>query len=654
MTTDTGTLQGEHLESGQVSVPLRRSAEMPRPPAWLREFETAVVTNPQIMIYGNVRDHYLIPFGDGSWRFLGIRDAVSWALGRLGYPVTVTVDVVDGVGCLPGGEEAAKAATQILPSDVKLGAACTLRSLGAILTTAVHQGDPQRPVTARDRQPSAPAIGAVLVDYAARLIRGLPQLDGEEHVLFATAEKLSHTARPVLWPDGTRRYNPVIWIVNHERELPSWFIAGNDGVRRIAVPMPELDDRLTAARVLAPGLIPPGAPADEREAEISRFAEHTHGLTLRSMTEIVRLSRSGQPDVKGIEDAARSYRVGILDNPWGKPALRRRLAGATEALSRRVRGQEQAIQHSVDIIVRSVMGLSGAQAGNTSSRPRGVMFFAGPTGVGKTELAKALAELIFGDERACIRFDMSEFAAAHAAERLVGSPPGYLGHDAGGELTNAVRERPFSLILFDEIEKADRSILDKFLQILDDGRLTDGSGSTVYFSEAVIVFTSNLGMKVQNADGVIVDNVGPELDRSELARRLTTAVRDHFTSTLNRPELLNRIGDNIVVFNFISSSAAAEIFDSQLARVCERVERQDHVRLEVPDAIRDRLRAEATADLGFGGRGIGSFLETAFVNPLARALFEQTETGHDLASVQLVTRVDQVDGVWRLQLESAR
>jgi ATP-dependent Clp protease ATP-binding subunit ClpA len=279
------------------------------------------------------------------------------------------------------------------------------------------------------------------------------------------------------------------------------------------------------------------------------------------------------------------------------------------------------------------------------------MFFAGPTGVGKTELAKSLSELIFGDESACIRFDMSEFSAAHAAERLVGAPPGYLGYDAGGELTNAVRERPFSLILFDEIEKADPSILDKFLQILDDGRLTDGSGSTVYFSEAVIVFTSNLGMTTTDERGVRVENVTRDLDRAELERRLTNTIREHFSTTLNRPELLNRIGDNIVVFNFIAKEVACRIFDLQLRRVCERVERQHHVTVTVADDLADRLRREATADLHFGGRGIGSFLETAFVNPLARALFEESQRESALAPHQLVTHLDRVAGTWRLSLE---
>ena len=606
-------------------------------PAWLREVETAVVTNSQILIYGNVRDRYLIPDGAGGWRFHDIHESLWWCLNRIGYPVMVQADVIDGITALPAGPDGEAAAKRLLGESLDGGRQPSLEKLQQLIERATGQ-------------PAAGVAGAVVLDYAARLIRDLTRLEAGEHRFFAVCEKLSRTAIPVHWDDDTPRYNPVIWIVNHERELPGWFIAGNDSVRRIAIPMPDIDDRQAAAEVLAPGLLDRNASTADREAEAARFAELAQGMTLRSMLEIVRLTRSRIGPVQSTEDAVRCYRVGILDSPWGKPALRQRLGDARGALARRLRGQDEAVERSLDIVIRSVMGLSGAQASAQPSKPRGVLFFAGPTGVGKTELAKALTELIFGDERAYIRFDMSEFAAEHAAERLTGAPPGYLGHDAGGELTNAVRKQPFSLILFDEIEKAHPRVMDKFLQILDDGRLTDGSGSTVYFSEAVIVFTSNLGLKVMNDRGIVEQNVTADMPRTELEERMTGAVREHFVDVLDRPELLNRIGDNIVVFNFISAEVAHEIFDIQLSRILGMVRRQQGIRVTLSRAARDTLREAAAeaAVLEFGGRGIGSLLERAFVNPLARQLFT---IGTSLGKELVVTDVRLDNGQWAMSLE---
>jgi ATP-dependent Clp protease ATP-binding subunit ClpA len=283
------------------------------------------------------------------------------------------------------------------------------------------------------------------------------------------------------------------------------------------------------------------------------------------------------------------------------------------------------------------MGLTGAQTRSSGNRPRGVLFFAGPTGVGKTELAKTLTQLIFGDERAYVRFDMSEFAEEHTGARLLGAPPGYIGYDAGGELTNAVREKPFSVVLFDEIEKAHPRILDKFLQILEDGRLTDGRGETAYFSEAILVFTSNLGITVEDDHGRRVQNVSVDDPQEVVEARVRGAIQDYFKFRLSRPEILNRIGDNIVVFGFITPDIAAQIFAGMLRNVQARVRNEHKVDLAIDETVRAQLQELCTRDLSNGGRGIGNRLESLFVNPLSRALFRFPLEGRREVAVRALT-----------------
>jgi len=256
-------------------------------------------------------------------------------------------------------------------------------------------------------------------------------------------------------------------------------------------------------------------------------------------------------------------------------------------------------------------------------------------------LAKTLTQLIFGDERAYLRFDMSEFAEEHTSARLLGAPPGYIGFDAGGELTNAVREKPFSVVLFDEIEKAHPRILDKFLQILEDGRLTDGRGDTAYFSETILVFTSNLGIYVEDAQGERVQNVQPGDPYEKVESKVREAIGNYFKFKLSRPELLNRIGDNIVVFNFITADVAQRIFDGMLRNIARRLHEEFKIQLAMSE-IRATLLDRCTADLSNGGRGIGNRLESVFINPLSRALFEVDLEGKQKVAVTGLTEVDKV------------
>jgi len=264
-----------------------------------------------------------------------------------------------------------------------------------------------------------------------------------------------------------------------------------------------------------------------------------------------------------------------------------------------------------------------------------VLFFAGPSGVGKTELAKGLAHLLFSDEHACLRFDMSEYQHEHTDQRLLGAPPGYIGYESGGQLTEAVRRRPFSVILFDEIDKAHPSLFDKFLQIIDDGRITDGQGETVYFTESVLIFTSNLGEFAYE---------GEPPDYEVLVRNTMDYIKAFFTqappSGLGRPELLNRFGENFVVFDYIRPPVAAEIMDKMVGNIAKGLAAARGLELVLAPEARAELLRRSLEKLEFGGRGIGNVLERDLVNPLARYVFDHDLSGPGALVVERLTEAE--------------
>ena len=236
-------------------------------------------------------------------------------------------------------------------------------------------------------------------------------------------------------------------------------------------------------------------------------------------------------------------------------------------------------------------------------------------------MAKTVTELLFGDDSAYIRFDMSEFSAEHSDQRLIGAPPGYVGYDEGGELTNAIRERPFSVVLFDEIEKAHPRILDKFLQILDDGVLTSGRGERVYFSESLILFTSNLGIYKVDESGERVQNVSTADDFDDVRKKILDEIDRYFKVVLNRPEILNRLGENLIVFDFIRPDVAKLIFENMVGNILNGVTEKG-VTVRIADDALAALESKCLEDLSNGGRGIRNQLEAHLVNPLARVLFD--------------------------------
>ena len=581
-------------------------------PAWLREVDSLLAVHPQFVLSGNVRDRYRLPVADMPLADT-ITDALAAGLCHAGFDALLVHDVIDGYRVVSADEEAAWAdVREVTGRDLRSERADDLSRLAEVVRQFAAGGGRR--------------MGLVL-DYASQLAGSASDLGPSEHTFFAACLKLSHEAAHHVALDATRPalYNPVFWVVEREHDLPAWLTAGNRGIRSIPVPWPALADREDTAALLTGA----GRGEDRRHAA-EHIAARTEGMTTASLFDIAALFADQQIPYADAEDAVRVYTLGAAESPWRRGALAERLRAhdMESALSERVLGQPAAVTKAADILRRAVLGLSGAQAGSGSSRPRGVLFFAGPSGVGKTELAKALTELVFGSQDAYVRFDMSEFTSEHAGDRLVGAPPGYVGFEGGGELTNAIRSKPYALLLFDEIEKAHPRILDKFLQLLDDGRLTDGRGTTVHFSDTLVVFTSNLGMTRPALDGrgARVATVTLDDPYDEIETRVTEEIRRYFTEELNRPELLNRVGDNLVVFDFVRAPVAADITDLMLANIAARVEESAGITVRLSDAAHAQLHALATADLSFGGRGIGNVLESRFVNPLARALFEREAT----------------------------
>jgi ATP-dependent Clp protease ATP-binding subunit ClpB len=273
-----------------------------------------------------------------------------------------------------------------------------------------------------------------------------------------------------------------------------------------------------------------------------------------------------------------------------------------QRLHERVIGQDEAIQAVASAIRRARAGLQDP------NRPLGSFIFLGPTGVGKTELARALAEFLFDDEHALTRIDMSEYQEKHTVSRMIGAPPGYVGYEEAGQLTEAVRRRPYAVVLFDEIEKAHPEVLNVLLQLLDDGRLTDGKGRTVDFKNTVVIMTSNIGshfIAETAATGTLTEGV---------RRQVLDALRQHF-----RPEFLNRV-DEIIVFHALSKDEMKSIIDVQLRGLMKRLADRK-IKVELTDRAKDFLVQEGY-DPTYGARPLKRTIQKRVLDPLAMRVLE--------------------------------
>lgn len=578
-------------------------------PLWLQHFKRQAGVRRLIVVHGNVQD---VALSVSSGDYVAVPELLTEALEEMAFDQVVRWNRADG---MRGISEAARSALLAEAAGVNASDAAP---------DAYDMGE----VAAPPPQPCTPP-------EFFRIVQRRLQADGRERTafivewsqyLFGSANNLSEAEREWLLllhaaasapvelgnEQLARPSSLIVLVCPRIGAIPPALLQNNPALIDIVVPAPLRHEReeflkRSLRRWAVNDDLTPGSAA------FADFVDALEGMTLRDLQQLMKMSRQAGSTPLKIEALCNLYRFGDRKSPW-EDLNHAKLRTLVPAIGARVIGQDEAIHKINQVIIRAFTGLSGLQHSTKQRMPKGTLFFVGPTGVGKTELAKALAAFLFGDEDACIRFDMSEFNHEHSDQRLVGAPPGYVGYEEGGQLTNAVKRRPFSVLLFDEIEKAHPRILDKFLQILEDGRLTDGKGDTVSFAESVIIFTSNIGA----ADVQVSD------DTASVRQAFLGQVRDHFVHQMKRPELLNRIGDNIVPFNFITVPGfLANIARSKLAPLRRKLSEKYGIRnLVFKDETAAMEAIAATTETRMGGRGVLNQLSTCLIDPLAEFLFD--------------------------------
>jgi ATP-dependent Clp protease ATP-binding subunit ClpB len=374
------------------------------------------------------------------------------------------------------------------------------------------------------------------------------------------------------------------------------------------------------------------AEAAELRADLGRAAEIRYGhipmLQKELEVKMTRLKKL-QKSRRVLREDITSEDIAEVVSRWtGVPLMkmmeeeREKLMHMEDVLHKRVVGQQEAIEKIAHVVRRNRAGIGDP------NRPIGSFLFLGPTGVGKTELTKTLAEFMFNDDKALIRVDMSEYMERHSVSKLIGSPPGYVGHDESGQLTEAVRHRPYSVILFDEVEKAHPEVFNVLLQVLDDGRLTDSKGRTVNFKNSIIVMTSNIGSEfIQKMESIGFHNNSEEREYVQTKEKVEGALKDHF-----RPEFLNRI-DEIIVFDILSPEAIKQIVSIRTATVLSRLaEKGITVHLE-EDAL--SYLARVGYNPHYGARPLNRLIQTKILNPIAERIIAGTIADGDTATVSM-------------------
>ncbi len=596
-------------------------------PKWMQEFRRFQALKSLFFLYGNVYDCYYFPINyqqveeedDLRWpKFPRIQELLKFYLKNEGFEIIAYYDIIDGL--------------EVESSDAQINRETLLQFLTNNDTSArsyfaskkiegIEKNLSDTLSLFRYLVSNTQKLSAGIINYASRFSSNPNTLEDEERRYFLTLVKAAQDAS--VFPEKNGMRNILIFICDKLNDIPSWVLLDNPLTKGIEVQKPNKEERIRFFKGQHQRFYQENEPINMQEI-MSVFSDLTDGLANQELENLITISQQERIHVNNIRQIIDLFKYGTRENFWEK-LEKSKIDNAEAELKKRVLGQDPAIQKCVEIIRRAKLGLHSIDQVKPKNKPKGVLFFAGPTGVGKTELAKSLAELIYSDEDAILRFDMSEYNDSNSDVKLIGSPPGYVGYEEGGQLTSKVKAKPFSIILFDEIEKAHPVVFDKFLQILDDGRLTDGKGETVYFSESLIIFTSNVGVFKKDEFGRRIPNIDPEKDSYEdIKEKIHNEIKQFFTAELNRPEILNRFGDNFVVFDFIRPDVDKLILLKNLKTIQANLLKQKNCQFEFDEEFIELFRKYYIKDnLFMGGRGIINRIETYIKNGITRFMYEQ-------------------------------
>lgn len=586
---------------------------------WIRNLRTAIEDKNVILLHGNVRDRYIDDDGRLYDNLTALLSEIAGHTGR-GYAQMVVYDLVGRERTIPLATASTGPAPPPAATAPRTPAGRDDEMAAPAPASSAPAGDKPARVLARWARELADVVQRrfYVIFYLDKLVSYKTSYSDEERETLLWLEKLIENISPT---------NRLVMVALQDTMVPLEIYTQSPKCRIVPIPPPAKADR---SSYLASRL------GDSEHRGL--VADLTDGLYLRELDHVIDdVQAAGTIGPREVRQVINRYRIGEQEDHWGALSIDRLNRAARWFIEEEnVKGQDDAVRRVVDMLCLARAGLSGMASG-TPSKPRGVLFFAGPTGVGKTLVAKKLAKFLFSTEEAFVRIDMSELKEEHSVSKLIGSPPGYVGYERGGMLTNAVKEKPFSIVLFDEIEKAHPKIMDVFLQLLDEGRLTDSRGQTVFFTETVIIFTSNLGCRSTLSarsgrseraalDDILRDSGLDDAARSRsVGEHFVRSVEEFFFSEISRPELYNRIGNNIIPFHFISGADdQREIVQSHLRRIQSEFEdrfRGNQFRLETRPEVVDYLcqrNAHRMAELG--ARGITHAIESSIMGEVARAV----------------------------------